>query len=127
MRRLGQDNEQRFTFVLSFFALEKESGSWGLLHNASHFCVINYLLERWTSRRFCTCQPSLFRSVVFSALAAFTVFSAFSLNGSSSSSWLWAGDGGVEAGVEVALLSRVCSSPANRQILAALCPYGTDS
>lgn len=100
--RLGQCCEQQITFVLSFLALSwlLGPGRWAFfLHNASPGCAVNYLLKRWTSCGFCTCPPSLFRRAVSSAFAAFTVSSAFSLNGSSSSYWLWAGDGGVEAGV----------------------------
>ena len=99
-------------------------GKVGLLHSSSHGCAINRLLERWTSRRFFVLANLPYLEGMFPLLLS--VFPAFSLNGSSSSSWLWAGEGGVETEVGVALLPRVCSSPALRRILAALCPSGTD-
>ena len=99
--KLGLGCEQQIAFVLSLFALAKESASWGReggpLHSASHGCAINHLLERWTSRRFFVLANLPYLEGVFPLLLS--VFAAFSLNGSSSSSWLWAGEGGVETEV----------------------------
>lgn len=98
--KLGLGCEQQIAFVLSLFALAKESTSWGReggpVHSVSHGCAINYLLERWTSRRFFVLANLPYLEGMFPLLLS--VFPAFSLNGSSSSSWLWAGEGGVETG-----------------------------